>query len=31
VIYSLARDDLAAWTIRDGAAQPLLVRDQVTG
>ena len=23
VIYSLARDELAAWTIRDGAAEPL--------
>ena len=31
VIYSLARDELAAWTIRDGAAQPLSVRDQVPG
>ena len=31
VIYSLARDELAAWTLRDGAAQPLSVRDQVPG
>jgi [CysO sulfur-carrier protein]-S-L-cysteine hydrolase len=31
VIYSLARDELAAGTINDGAAQPLSVRDQVPG
>ena len=30
VIYSLARDELAAWTIGDGAAQPLSVRDEVS-
>ena len=31
VIYSLARDELAAWTIGDGGAQPLPFRDQVPG
>ena len=31
VIYSLARDEFAAWTLADGAAQPLVLRDQVPG
>ena len=31
VIYSLARDELAAWTIGDDGARPLLIRDQVPG
>jgi len=31
VIYSLARDELAAWTIRDEGAEPLPLRDQVPG
>ena len=31
VIYSLARDELAAWTIGAGGAQPLPFRDEVPG
>jgi proteasome lid subunit RPN8/RPN11 len=31
VIYSVARDELAGWTIGDGEAEPLLIGDQVPG
>jgi proteasome lid subunit RPN8/RPN11 len=31
VIYSLARDELAAWTIGDDGLQPLPFRDEVPG